>query len=85
MMDRKQAMNMVYQTGFALDDAVLYLDTHPTDKKALEYYCMMKAAYKKAYDEYTCNFGPLNARDVKTENDKWNWVKTPWPWELEGC
>lgn len=28
----------VYETGFALDDVTLYLDTHPTDSDALNYY-----------------------------------------------
>lgn len=85
MNDRRQLMNAVYQAGFALDEATLYLDTHPCDKRAIEYYNMMKKMYKKAYNDYTTNFGPLSIRDVDVSNEKWNWVKTPWPWEMEGC
>lgn len=85
MNDRRQLMNAVYQAGFALDDATLYLDTHPCDECAIEYYNAMKKAYKKAYNDYTAGYGPLNIRDVDVSNETWNWVKTPWPWELEGC
>lgn len=85
MNERKQLMLAVYQTGFALDDATLYLDTHPCDERALEYYNVMKRAYKKAYNEYTAKFGPLKINDVDVACGKWNWAKTPWPWEMEGC
>ena len=28
----------VYETGFAIDDILLYLDTHPEDTQAMAYY-----------------------------------------------
>ena len=31
-------LKKVYETGFALDEITLYLDTHPTDPQAMEYY-----------------------------------------------
>ena len=76
-------MLAVCQAGFALDDAILYLDTHPTDERALEYYNLMKKAYKKVYAEYTVKFGPLKNNDVDVVCGTWNWVKSPWPWEME--
>ena len=38
MNESKDLMNVIYETGFVIDDVLLYLDTHPCDKKALEYY-----------------------------------------------
>ena len=32
--------------------------------------------------EYAKNFGPLTATQSKAEKT-WNWVETPWPWEME--
>lgn len=84
MNERNKYMNAVYETGFALDEAILYLDTHPCDEKAQEYFNKMQCAYQKAHCEYTDKFGPLLAKEVNVEN-RWDWVVTPWPWEVEGC
>lgn len=85
MNERKKLMETIYQLGFVIDETVLYLDTHPTDESALEYYNIMKKAYKKACHEYTIKFGPLDGKNVENNAEKWIWIKNPWPWELEGC
>ena len=33
-----QMLKNVYETGLALDDAALFLDTHPADREAMNYY-----------------------------------------------
>ena len=38
MMSKKKMMQFVRETGFAMLDAGLYLDTHPCDDKAMDYY-----------------------------------------------
>ena len=53
MNDKRQLMSAVYQTGFALDDATLYLDTHPCDEHALEYYNTMKRNEKCVYWDFS--------------------------------
>lgn len=75
-------LQRVYETGFALDDVVLYLDTHPTDMQALNYYFYMKRMRNEAITEYETAFGPLFNYDVETDN--WSWINDPWPWE-GGC
>lgn len=76
-----QALLMqVDQAGFAVVDANLYLDTHPCDGAALDYYNEMLHAYKNAVAAYESQIGPLTAagsRDVSY----WSWVSDPWPWE----
>ena len=37
MMDKRSLMQKIYELGFAMDDMALYLDTHPKDKRALNY------------------------------------------------
>ena len=39
---KNQLMKNVYETGFALDEILLYLDTHPTDQEAMNYYYYVK-------------------------------------------
>ena len=35
---KKAQMKIVRETGFAMLDAALYLDTHPKDEKAMDYF-----------------------------------------------
>ncbi|MDD3253767.1 MAG: spore coat protein CotJB [Lachnospiraceae bacterium] len=75
----KQQLWMVYQTGFALDDIKLYLDTHVDDQDAMNYYNYVRRAHRDAVRAYEQSCGPLTADQVTSEN--WNWVESPWPWE----
>lgn len=82
-LDKKRIMVSIYQLGFALNEAVLFLDTHPSDLEAIEYYNQVKEKYNEAVNIYADFFGPLVASNVTSEN-YWMWVATPMPWELEG-
>lgn len=81
--DKAKMLRYIQELGFAIDDVVLYLDTHPTDEDALMYYEKYKKMYKEARKEYTKYYGPLVNENVNTENG-WTWVEGPWPWE-GGC
>lgn len=78
--DRNSLLEMVNQTGFALDDTQLYLDTHPCDQAALEYFQQISAMYKNAVAAYTAQYGPLTASE-SSGAAYWSWVSDPWPWE----
>ena len=80
---RAVLLQKVSETGFAVDDIVLYLDTHPSCQKGLQYYRDVVEQYESARKCYEEEFGPLR----KTENnceDYFTWVDNPWPWE-GGC
>lgn len=81
--DRKTLMKSVYEYGFVLVEAMLFLDTHPSDSDALSYFAEAKEKYKEVVDRYTEMYGPLRITDVNDENC-WTWVTTPMPWEVEG-
>jgi len=80
-LDKRRIMVNIYQLGFALTEAVLFLDTHPSDPEAIEYYNQIKEKYNEAVAIYSDYFGPLLAANVTSEN-YWMWVATPMPWEL---
>ncbi len=80
--DREELLRCIDTTSFAVDDVILYLDTHPHDKAALEFYEKVSALRKQAIEEYTTHFGPLTKDMVKPTN-KWTWINDPWPWEME--
>ncbi len=73
----------VYELGFVMVETALYLDTHPDDGEALAFYADMKRQYAEAVRLYNENVGPLSFYHVTNEN-YWNWVATPMPWEMEG-
>lgn len=81
--EKEKLMKVINSVSFALNDIVLYLDTHPTDQEALEQYDKYKAIRRQAVKEYTVAYGPLNNDNV-VSTGKWAWVKAPWPWETEG-
>ena len=59
-----------------------YLDTHPTDRDAIEYtrhYVRMK---NQAMKEYAAKYGPLSIQDIDaSKHDEWKWALQPWPWD----
>lgn len=81
--DRRKAMMSVYEWGFVLVETALFLDTHPEDAAALEYYAEAKEKYNAAVAFFSKKFGPLNLTSVQNDN-YWTWGAMPLPWEMEG-
>ena len=80
---KNEYLHQVDMAGFALDEAVLYLDTHPGDTQAMNYYQTAREKYRQAVENYTAQVGPLFISDVP-ENCSFRWIDEPWPWE-GGC
>lgn len=79
---KEELLNLIGTIGFNMFDTVLFLDTHPNNQEALAYYHKYHELQKQAVKEYTTHFGPLSSDDVNDTN-RWTWVETPWPWEME--
>ena len=73
-------MKPLAEAAFAADELRLFLDTHPQEQAAL-------AAYRAAVRDTERHRSELpysvNARDAG-RCGQWDWVQTPFPWELEG-
>ena len=83
---RNELMNWIYAVSFAVDDVKLFLDTHPTDTKALEYFHEYSKLRNQALQEYAQYYGPLTVdTSMETCTDRWNWINEPWPWQEGGC
>lgn len=78
----EQLLRQIYETSFAMDDVILYLDTHPTDIDALNYYHYVTAMRKDAMKAYANQCGPLMPDQVMCSQD-WSWISDKWPWEGE--
>lgn len=81
--NRAELIDRINKISFVMDDLRLFLDTHTQSKEALAMYHEMACARDKAIEEYTNDFGPMNAYD-SFDSKEWKWVDYPWPWE-GGC
>lgn len=80
MAEREVLLKRVQVCDFALNDAALYLDTHPEDSLALEFYKKHLEMRRQAAEAYTREYGPLAHGDYDG-GKRWNWVDGPWPWQ----
>lgn len=81
-MSRKDLKRKIFEYDFALYELSLFLDTHPTNKKAmelLEEYRAKRLEFVRMYEE---KYGPfiMTHKDVPTGNC-WKWLSSPWPWD----
>jgi len=81
MCEKDKLLEQIQIANFAVIEVTLFLDSHPSDKKALEYYNKYRTIKKNTVAEYEAKYGPLTI--YGNEFDSWKWVETPWPWELE--
>ncbi len=76
----RKLMKRIDDASFAMDDVILYLDTHPDDRNALNYYRYVVALRKEAVKAYEASFGPLTIEDADGACT-WSWLTERWPWE----
>lgn len=73
-------MRKIMEADFALNEMILFLDTHPQDEEALNLYHKYADKSRELKTEYNKNFGPLTPAENLSQNN-WEWVHGSWPWE----
>lgn len=82
---KEQLMQLINEVSFAVNDITLYLDTHPEDEKALQYFQEKEHIRQEALKDYARYYGPLTIDTANDScSDSWEWVMQPWPWEGKG-
>ena len=84
-LSRRELMEWINVVSFAVDDVKLFLDTHPCNAEALEYFDEFKKQRVQALREYAKSYGPLTLDTAASSCDRWTWVNEPWPWQEGGC
>lgn len=82
---RSELLEWINIVSFAVDDVKLFLDTHPCNMEALEYFEEFKKQRVQALKEYARYFGPLTIDTASPCEDHWTWIHEPWPWQKGGC
>ena len=81
-----QLLQKINEVSFAVDDILLYLDTHPCCEEALAYYQENAAERRRLMKEYAKCYGPLTIDDaLESGESTWKWAEQPFPWEKEGA
>lgn len=79
-MNQQELCEWVMMLGFCTYDMLLYLDTHPDDEEALNYFNQSKELYNSAKKSYEERYGTLSAF-TDQPLDSWDWNTAPMPWE----
>ena len=77
---KKQLLKEIMQTDFVLKELNLFLDTHPTNKEALNMFKVYEKKANNLKNEYAKIFSSLTP-SVNNNIDSWEWIEDPWPWE----
>lgn len=84
-LNRMKLLQEINEASFAVNDIHLYLDTHPCDKKAMNFYKENASRRRELMDLYAREFGPLTVSDaLESDSATWKWMEQPFPWEMEG-
>lgn len=81
-MKQKLALAAIQQLQLKAINQNLYLDIHPDDKKAINEYNTTFKELRKAKKEYEAIYGPLANYGSSRSKCTWQWVQSPWPWEI---
>lgn len=79
----KQLMMEISILNFTVYDLILYMDTHPYDMEAKEYYGRFQKSLMMKQKEFAMKFYPLMQCYCDGRKD-WSWENGPLPWE-GGC
>jgi spore coat protein JB len=67
---------------FVIVELNLYLDTHPNDLEAIKQFNENTEKSMKLKLEYEKKYGPLMNFGYSFSNYPFDWIDTPWPWQV---
>ncbi len=83
MNNEEKKLHDIGIADFVLTDLMLYLDTHPSDQKAMEYFNHYARIKTQMEREFAREHYPLR-KDLAESSRDWRWGSAPLPWE-GGC
>lgn len=84
MNERANLKRRIDALDFSMHELVLFLDTHPRDRQAMQLMREYRRRRRELITNYEAKFGPyvVTVEDVQPK-DYWSWIDSPWPWERE--
>ena len=81
--EQEKLLHDICILDFIVVELAEYLDTHPTDQNAMEYFNHYARIKTQMEREFSKEYYPLR-KDLAESNREWRWGKAPLPWE-GGC
>ena len=78
----KNLKKKLQTVDFAIIETVLFLNAYPKNVQALDYYHKLVNERKMLEKAINEKCGPINHMSNESRTE-WNWVSSPWPWEIE--
>lgn len=78
--NRENLLRQVMAADFMVIEMNLYLNTHPTEQRAIALFNSSVQRAKMLRDMYERTYGPLTPFYTNNKNT-WQWIESPWPWE----
>jgi spore coat protein JB len=75
-------LQQLQETDFVLVELNLYLDTHPNDITALQQFNQLVQKRWQIAQEFESCYGPLMNFGHSYSQQPWQWIETPWPWQV---
>lgn len=75
-------LQQLQEIDFVLVELNLYLDTHPNDPQALQQFNQLVQQRWTLAQRYEENYGPLQNLGRSYSRQPWQWIETPWPWQV---
>ena len=82
MSNQQQLLRDIGIVNFVLTELTLFLDTHPHDQNAMEYFNHYNRMRNQMEKEFSQKYYPLSLRLADCSNE-WRWGEAPLPWEGE--
>ena len=84
MNDKAKLQKKIHELDFALHELVLFLDSHPKNRQAMELMCEYRDKRSKLISDYEQRFGKyiVTVSDVPMSG-RWEWLDSPWPWDAD--
>ena len=84
MDNKERLLNDINVIDFALVELTQYLDTHPYDCNAMEYFNHYARIKNQLMKDFSMKYYPLT-KDLAESNKEWRWGMAPLPWEGVCC
>lgn len=77
-----QLLEEMQAIDFVIVELNLYLDTHPNDIEAIKQFNEFTKKSMKLKTQFEERFGPLTNFGRSYVKYPFNWIDTPWPWQV---
>ena len=72
--EQQKMLNDIGMISLVLVDMTEYLDTHPEDSEAIDYFNYYSALKNQMTKEYSEKYTPLSLSTVSNTSKKWDWA-----------